>query len=63
MYDHKYDCVIVGAGGGGLRAATELVSRGFNVAVISKLFPTRSHTTAAQGGVNAAIGLLDYYFF
>ncbi|XP_023289461.1 succinate dehydrogenase [ubiquinone] flavoprotein subunit, mitochondrial [Orussus abietinus] len=55
MVDHCYDCVIVGAGGAGLRAALGLGSKGFRVAVVTKLFPTRSHTVAAQGGINAAI--------
>ncbi|XP_050452728.1 succinate dehydrogenase [ubiquinone] flavoprotein subunit, mitochondrial-like isoform X1 [Cataglyphis hispanica] len=55
LIDHCYDVVIVGAGGAGLRAAFGLGSKGYRVAVISKLFPTRSHTVAAQGGINAAI--------
>lgn len=55
MVDHCYDCVIVGAGGTGLRTAFGLGSKGYRVAVITKLFPTRSHTVAAQGGINAAI--------
>ena len=54
--DHFYDCLIIGAGGAGLRAAYGLVSKGFNVAVVSKIFPTRSHTVSAQGGINAALG-------
>jgi succinate dehydrogenase / fumarate reductase flavoprotein subunit len=52
----KFDAVIVGAGGSGLRAALELSSAGLKVAVLSKVFPTRSHTVAAQGGVGAALG-------
>lgn len=56
VYDHSYDAVVVGAGGAGLRAAFGLVGEGFRTAVITKLFPTRSHTVAAQGGINAAIG-------
>ncbi|ADU97236.1 succinate dehydrogenase flavoprotein subunit [Thermovibrio ammonificans] len=53
----QYDIVIVGAGGGGLYAALETSkSKGLKVAVISKVFPTRSHTGAAQGGINAALG-------
>lgn len=56
IIDHFYDAVVVGAGGAGLRAAFGLAEAGFNVACISKLFPTRSHTVAAQGGVNAALG-------
>ncbi|XP_018378543.1 PREDICTED: succinate dehydrogenase [ubiquinone] flavoprotein subunit, mitochondrial-like [Trachymyrmex cornetzi] len=55
LIDHCYDVVIVGAGGAGLRAAFGLGRKGYRVAVISKLFPTRSHTVAAQGGINAAI--------
>lgn len=55
LIDHCYDVVIVGAGGAGLRAAFGLGIKGYRVAVISKLFPTRSHTVAAQGGINAAI--------
>jgi succinate dehydrogenase / fumarate reductase flavoprotein subunit len=54
MY-HSYDAVIVGAGGAGLRAALELGQVG-SVAVLSKLYPTRSHTGAAQGGIGAALG-------
>lgn len=56
VYDHTYDAVVVGAGGAGLRAAFGLVDEGFKTAVVTKLFPTRSHTVAAQGGINAAIG-------
>jgi succinate dehydrogenase / fumarate reductase flavoprotein subunit len=52
----KFDAVIVGAGGSGLRAALELSNAGLKVAVLSKVFPTRSHTVAAQGGVGAALG-------
>ncbi|MCP4075439.1 MAG: succinate dehydrogenase flavoprotein subunit [Gammaproteobacteria bacterium] len=51
----KFDALIIGAGGGGLRAALQLSKADANVAVVSKVFPTRSHTVAAQGGVNAAI--------
>ena len=56
IQDHEYDAVVVGAGGAGLRAAFGLAEAGFNTACISKLFPTRSHTVAAQGGINAALG-------
>ena len=52
----RFDAVIVGAGGSGLRAALELSNAGLKVAVLSKVFPTRSHTVAAQGGVGAALG-------
>lgn len=48
VVDHKYDAVVVGAGGAGLRAAFGLAEAGFNVACVTKLFPTRSHTVAAQ---------------
>lgn len=56
VIDHEYDAIVVGAGGAGLRAAFGLAESGFNTACITKLFPTRSHTVAAQGGVNAALG-------
>lgn len=59
VVDHTYDAVVVGAGGAGLRAAFGLVQEGFKTAVISKLFPTRSHTVAAQGGINAALGNME----
>lgn len=52
----KFDAVIVGGGGAGLRASLQLSKSGLNVAVISKVFPTRSHTVAAQGGIAAALG-------
>jgi succinate dehydrogenase / fumarate reductase, flavoprotein subunit len=55
---HKFDCVIVGAGGAGLRAALEASTRA-STAVISKLYPTRSHTGAAQGGMCAALGNVE----
>lgn len=54
--DHYFDCVVVGAGGGGLRTTLGLLENGFKTAVITKLFPTRSHTVSAQGGINAALG-------
>jgi succinate dehydrogenase (ubiquinone) flavoprotein subunit len=56
IIDHDFDAVVVGAGGAGLRAAFGLAEAGFHTACITKLFPTRSHTVAAQGGVNAALG-------
>lgn len=56
IVDHEYDAVVVGAGGAGLRAAFGLAQNGFKTACVSKLFPTRSHTVAAQGGINAALG-------
>ena len=51
IIDHTYDAIVVGAGGAGLRAAFGLSEYGFKTACISKLFPTRSHTVAAQGGI------------
>src|SRR5947208_976713 len=52
----SFDAVVVGAGGAGLRAALQLSEAGLSVAVLSKVFPTRSHTVAAQGGIGAALG-------
>jgi len=52
----QFDAVIVGAGGAGMRSALQLAEAGFKVAVLSKVFPTRSHTVAAQGGIGAALG-------
>ena len=54
--DHSYDVVVIGAGGAGLRAAFGLAQAGFRTACITKVFPTRSHTVAAQGGISAALG-------
>src|SRR3954463_3667548 len=54
--DHTFDVVVVGAGGSGLRATLECAARGLKTACVSKVFPTRSHTVAAQGGVAAALG-------
>ena len=64
----KFDVVIVGAGGSGMRAALQLSRAGLNVAVLSKVFPTRSHTVAAQGGIGAALGNMSddnwhYHFY
>ena len=56
VIEHLYDVVIVGAGGSGLRCAYECAKNGLKTAVVTKLFPTRSHTVAAQGGINAALG-------
>ncbi|KAG8966040.1 succinate dehydrogenase flavoprotein subunit [Tulasnella sp. 419] len=56
IFEHEYDAIVVGAGGAGLRAAFGLAESGLKTACITKLFPTRSHTVAAQGGVNAALG-------
>ncbi len=56
IVDHEYDVVVLGAGGSGLRAAVGLSEAGLKTACISKVFPTRSHTSAAQGGISAALG-------
>ncbi len=56
LVDHTYDVVVVGAGGAGLRATLGLVEAGLSTACITKVFPTRSHTVAAQGGISAALG-------
>src|SRR5579872_6396967 len=56
IIDHTYDVVVCGAGGAGLRATLEAAKHGLKVACLSKVFPTRSHTVAAQGGISAAIG-------
>ena len=64
----KFDVVIVGAGGSGMRASLQLARAGLNVAVLTKVFPTRSHTVAAQGGVGASLGNMSednwhYHFY
>ncbi|MGH8149977.1 MAG: succinate dehydrogenase flavoprotein subunit, partial [Steroidobacteraceae bacterium] len=56
LIDHSYDVIVVGAGGAGLRATLGLAEAGLSTACITKLFPTRSHTVAAQGGISAALG-------
>ncbi len=56
IIDHTYDVVVVGAGGAGLRATLGLAEKGLKIACLSKVFPTRSHTVAAQGGISAALG-------
>lgn len=56
VIDHEYDVVLVGAGGAGLRAALGMSAAGLSTACITKVFPTRSHTVAAQGGISAALG-------
>ena len=56
IINHEYDVVVLGAGGSGLRAAVGLSEAGLKTACISKVFPTRSHTSAAQGGISAALG-------
>jgi len=56
LTDHTYDVVVVGAGGAGLRATLGLAQAGLTTACITKVFPTRSHTVAAQGGISAALG-------
>ena len=64
----KFDVVIVGAGGSGMRASLQLALAGLNVAVLSKVVPTRSHTVAAQGGIGASLGNMSednwhYHFY
>ncbi len=56
IIEHTYDAIVVGAGGAGLRATMGIAARGLSTACISKVFPTRSHTVAAQGGISAALG-------
>ncbi len=56
IIDHSYDVVVVGAGGAGLRATLGMAEKGLATACITKVFPTRSHTTAAQGGISASLG-------
>jgi glycine/D-amino acid oxidase-like deaminating enzyme len=56
LIDHAYDVVIVGAGGAGLRATLGMAAAGLSTACITKVFPTRSHTVAAQGGMSASLG-------
>ena len=56
VHDHFYDVVVVGAGGAGLRATMGMAAAGLKTACISKVFPTRSHTVAAQGGISASLG-------
>src|SRR5256885_13041870 len=56
ILDHSYDVVVVGAGGAGLRATFGMAEKGLKTACITKVFPTRSHTVAAQGGISAALG-------
>lgn len=56
---HEFDAIVIGAGGAGLRASLQLAKSGRKVALLSKVFPTRSHTVSAQGGINAALGNTD----
>ena len=56
IIDHNHDVVVVGAGGAGLRATLGMTAEGLSTACVTKVFPTRSHTVAAQGGVGAALG-------
>ena len=66
--EHKYDMVVVGAGGAGLRATFGLAAKGLKTVCLTKVFPTRSHTVAAQGGISAALGNMGeddwrYHFY
>src|SRR3990167_8486674 len=66
--EHQYDMIVVGAGGAGLRATLGLAAKGLRTACLTKVFPTRSHTVAAQGGISAALGNMGdddwrYHFF
>ena len=66
--EHQYDMIVVGAGGAGLRATFGLAAKGLKTACVTKVFPTRSHTVAAQGGISAALGNMGeddwrYHFF
>ena len=56
IVDHTYDVVVLGAGGAGLRATLGLAEAGLKTACVDKVFPTRSHTVAAQGGISASLG-------
>ena len=58
IIDHEYDVVVIGAGGAGLRATLGLAEQGLKTACITKVFPTRSHTVAAPGGISAALGIM-----
>jgi succinate dehydrogenase / fumarate reductase, flavoprotein subunit len=59
IVDHSFDVIVLGAGGAGLRATLGMVAAGLNTACITKVFPTRSHTVAAQGGISAALGNME----
>ncbi|MGB1024491.1 MAG: FAD-binding protein, partial [Paracoccaceae bacterium] len=56
IHHHSYDVVVVGAGGSGLRATLGMAEQGLKTACVTKVFPTRSHTVAAQGGIAASLG-------
>ncbi len=65
---HSYDAVVIGGGGAGMRASLQLAQAGLSVAVLTKVFPTRSHTVAAQGGIGASLGNMNddnwhYHFY
>src|SRR6267154_510369 len=59
IIDHSFDVIVLGAGGAGLRATLGMVAAGLSTACISKVYPTRSHTVAAQGGISAALGNME----
>src|SRR5246500_1116960 len=60
IVDHTFDVVVLGAGGAGLRATLGMVAAGLNTACVTKVFPTRRHTVAAQGGISAALGHMEH---
>src|SRR5258708_22482998 len=59
IIDHSFDVIVLGAGGAGLRATLGMVAAGLNTACVTKVFPTRSHTGAAQGGISAPVGHME----
>ncbi len=59
IHKHNFDVLAIGAGGAGLRACVGVAAKGLKTACITKVFPTRSHTVAAQGGISAALGNVD----
>jgi succinate dehydrogenase / fumarate reductase, flavoprotein subunit len=68
QYTRSFDAIVIGAGGAGMRASLQLAEAGLSVAVLSKVFPTRSHTVAAQGGIGASLGNMSednwhYHFY
>lgn len=58
-HHHRFNALVIGTGGAGLTAAIKIANKGFSVALLSKVHPLRSHTGAAEGGINAALGNMD----